>query len=315
MNDFRPVLYVVGVLLCLTSLAMILPMIVDLVNYNQDWKVFLFSSFFTFFIGIVLIFSFKNPVKKITLRQAFLLTVLSWTAVSFFSSIPFMYSESQLSFTNAFFESISGVTTTGATVINGLDNLPKGILIWRSLLQWFGGIGIILLALSILPMLHVGGMQLFHMESDDPYEKSLPKVSKIVIEIAFLYLALTVCCAILYFLSGMSGFDAFAHAMTTIATGGFSTSDQSFAKFSSDSIEWICVIFMILGSLPFAVYLKSLHGDFKSFFNDDQIKLFFGLTFILVAAMTTWLITISNQSLKGFNMQAKIDILKISSTS
>ena len=116
-----------------------------------------------------------------------------------------------------------------------------------------------------------------------------------VLEISFLYIVLTLLCAILYFLSGMSGFDAFSHAMTTIATGGFSTSDQSFAKFSSDSIEWICVIFMVLGSLPFAVYLKSLHGDFKSFVKDDQIKLFFGLTFILVVAMTVWLIIISNQ--------------------
>ena len=311
MNDFRPVLYVVGVLLSLTSFAMILPMIVDLINYSQDWKVFLFSSFFTFFIGIVLIFSFKNPVKKITLRQAFLLTVFSWIAVSFFSSIPFMYSETRLSFTNAFFESMSGVTTTGATVITGLDNLPKGILLWRSLLQWFGGIGIILLALSILPMLQVGGMQLFHMESDDPYEKTLPKVSKFVLEIAFLYIVLTLLCAILYFLSGMSGFDAFSHAMTTIATGGFSTSDQSFAKFNSDSIEWICVIFMVLGSLPFAVYLKSLHGDFKSFVKDDQIKLFFGLTFILVVAMTAWLIIISNQSLSISIRQSSFNIISI----
>ena len=132
MNDFKPVLYVVGVLLTLTSLTMILPMFADLINNNQDWNVFLFSSIFTFFIGIVLIFSFKSKVKKISLRQAFLLTVLSWLAVSFFSSLPFMYTETQLSFTDAFFESMSGVTTTGSTVIVGLDNLPNGILLWRS---------------------------------------------------------------------------------------------------------------------------------------------------------------------------------------
>ena len=180
MNDFRPVLYVVGVLLSITSFGMIIPMIVDFINHNQDWQVFLFSGVFTFFIGIVFIFSIKEEVKKISLRQAFLLTVLSWIAVSLFSSIPFMYSESQLSFTDAFFESISGVTTTGATVISGLDSLPKGILLWRSMLQWFGGIGIIVLALSILPMLQVGGMQLLHLESDDPYEKTSPKIAKFI---------------------------------------------------------------------------------------------------------------------------------------
>ena len=311
MNDFKPVLYVVGVLLTLTSLAMILPMFIDLINNNQDWKVFLFSSIFTFFIGIVLIFSFKSKVKKISLRQAFLLTVLSWLAISFFSSLPFMYTEAQLSFTDAFFESMSGVTTTGSTVIVGLDNLPSGILLWRSLLQWFGGIGIIVLALSLLPMLQVGGMQIFHLESDDPYEKTLPKISKFIFEITILYLILTSICAILYFFSGMSGFDSIAHSMTTIATGGFSTSDQSFAKFNSNSIEWICVIFMILGSLPFVVYIKSLHGDIKSFFRDDQIKLFLGITFVLVAAMTLWLLIISNKPFIESLRESSFNIISI----
>ena len=311
MSDLRPVLYVVGILLCLTSSLMILPMVVDLFYYNDDWQVFLLTGMLTFFIGLILIFSFKNLNKKISAKQAFLLTVISWLVISIFCAIPFIYSESQLSFTNAFFESTSGITTTGATVITGLDSLPKGILLWRSLLQWFGGIGIIVLALLLLPMLQVGGMQIFHLESEDPYEKTFPKISKFVIEIAFLYLVLTLICAVLYFVAGMSGFDAIAHAMTTIATGGFSTYDNSFANFNSNYIKWICVIFMIIGSLPFVVYIKTLHGDIKSIFKDDQIKLFLIFTIILILMMTFWLMILSEQTLGSSIRESSFNIVSI----
>tara|TARA_B100001123_G_C15342338_1_gene1035526 strand:+ start:1398 stop:2846 length:1449 start_codon:yes stop_codon:yes gene_type:complete len=311
MNDFRPVLYVIGILLCLTAASMTLPMFIDLIHENSDWEVFMFTGIVTLIFGLILIFSFKSKTKKISLRQAFLLTVVSWISVAFFASIPFCYAETQLTFTNAFFESISGVTTTGATVIEGLDNLPKGILLWRSLLQWFGGIGIILLALSILPMLQIGGMQLFHLESDDPYEKTIPKMGKFVIEIVTLYLVLTLLCSILYYFAGMSGFDAFTHSMTTIATGGFSTYDQSFSKFNSNLIEWTCIIFMIFGSLPFVIYLKTLHGDLKSFVKDDQIKLFFTLIIFLIFFMTLWLITKSNLTFEDSLRQSSFNIISI----
>ena len=310
-SDLRPVLYVVGILLCLTSSLMLCPMVIDLLYYNDDWQVFLLTGMLTFFIGLILIFSFNNLNKKISAKQAFLLTVISWLVISIFCAIPFMYSESQLSFTNAFFESISGITTTGATVITGLDSLPKGILLWRSLLQWFGGIGIIVLALLLLPMLQVGGMQIFHLESEDPYEKTFPKISKFVIEVAFLYLVLTLICAVLYFVAGMSGFDAIAHAMTTIATGGFSTYDNSFANFNSNYIQWICVIFMILGSLPFVVFIKTLHGDIKSIFKDDQIKLFLIFTIILILMMTFWLMILSEQTLESSIRESSFNIVSI----
>ena len=311
MLDIRPVLYVIGILLCLTAGAMLLPMFVDLVSDNKDWQIFLISSILTFIIGIICVLSFKDETKKISIKEGFLLTVLSWVAVAVFSAIPFIYSESNLSFTNAIFEAISGVTTTGATVINGLDNLPKGILLWRSLLQWFGGIGIIVLALSLLPMLQVGGMQLFHLESDDPYEKTLPKIGKFIVEISILYLIITVICAMLYFLSGMSVFDAILHAMTTISTGGFSTSDFSFAKFNSHTIEWVCTIFMIVGSLPFVLYLKFLHGDFKTIIKDDQVKLFSTILLLLIFFMTTWLVIISNQSIYTSLRESAFNITSI----
>ena len=311
MLDIRPVLYVIGILLCLTSGAMIFPMILDLISSNDDWKVFLITSTITFFIGVVCIFAFKEDTKKITIREGFVLTVLSWISVAIFAAIPFIYTETNLSITNAIFESVSGVTTTGSTVITGLDNLPNGILLWRSLLQWFGGIGIIVLALSLLPMLQVGGMQLFHLESDDPYDKTLPKISNFIFEISLLYLILTSVCAILYFFSGMSIFDSTLHAMTTISTGGFSTSDLSFAKFNSNTIEWVCTIFMILGSLPFVIYLRFLHGEVKNVIKDDQIKLFFGILIILIFFMTAWLILISNQSFTNSFRESAFNIVSI----
>ncbi len=171
MRDFRPILNILGLLLCIESIALLIPMIFDYINNNEDWKQFFFISCVTFFIGIVLYIGFKKEKMKINLRQAFLLTILSWLVIALFGSLPFMYSSSSLNFTNAFFESVSGITTTGSTVISNLDNLSEGILIWRSLLQWFGGIGIIVLAVAILPTLQIGGMQLLHMEHDDLMKK------------------------------------------------------------------------------------------------------------------------------------------------
>ena len=194
-----------------------------------------------------------------------------------------------MTYTDAFFEAISGITTTGSTTIYNLDDLSEGILIWRSLLQWFGGIGIIILALAILPTLQIGGMQLLHMEHDDPYEKTLPKINQFVFEIFIVYLILTFICVILYYIAGMSGFDAFAHAMTTISTGGFSTHNASLANFNSSYIEFVCILFMFIGSLPFVVYLKITHGDWKSLFKDDQIKLFIFILLILFLITTFWL--------------------------
>ena len=207
---------------------------------------------------------------------------MSWIIIAIFSSLHFIYSTSYLNFTDAFFESISGITTTGATVITNLDSLSEGILIWRSLLQWFGGIGIIVLALAILPTLQIGGMQLLHMEHDDPYEKTLPKINQFVLEIFILYLFLTFICTILYFFAGMNGFDSIAHSMTTISTGGFSTHNRSFEIFNSINIELVSILFMIIGSLPFVIYLKIIHGDWKSFFKDEQIKLFLKLIIFLI---------------------------------
>jgi len=289
MRDFRSVLNIIGLLLCIEALAMLIPMLVDLLYQKPDWEKFFFSSIITFFIGLVLFFSFKKEKNLIKVRQAFVLTILSWIIIAVFASLPFVFTSAKLNYTDAFFESISGITTTGATVINNLNDLNEGILIWRSLLQWFGGIGIIVLAMSILPTLQIGGMQLLHMEQDDPYEKTLPKINHFIIEISSLYLCLTIVCALSYYIFGMSGFDAIAHSMTTISTGGFSPHNSSIGFFDSPSIETISILFMIVGSLPFVVYLKFIHGDRSSIIKDDQIKLFTLIIIFLIGLTTLWL--------------------------
>ena len=299
MRDFRSILNILGLLLCIESIAMIIPMLFDLLNNNNDWKQFFYSSIFTFFIGLVLFISFKKKQLKIDLRQAFVLTITSWILIAIFGAIPFIYTSSSLSYTDAFFESVSGITTTGATVITNLDVLPEGILIWRSLLQWFGGIGIIVLAMAILPTLQIGGMQLLHMEHDDPYEKTIPKINKFVLEIFVLYVCLTLICCLLYYFNGMSGFDAIIHCMTTISTGGFSNHNLSFAYYNSQSIEYIGVLFMIIGSLPFVIYLQVIHGQKNSILKDDQIRLFFIILIIIIFCTVLWLI--NNQSLDFYS--------------
>ena len=288
MRDFRPILNILGLLLCIESLAMLFPMCFDLINSNPDWKQFFYISCLTFFIGIVLYFGFKKEKMRIDLRQAFLLTILSWFLIALFGSFPFIYASSSLNFTDAFFESVSGITTTGSTVISNLDNLSEGILVWRSLLQWFGGIGIIVLAIAILPTLQIGGMQLLHMEHDDPYEKAIPKINRFIIEIVSLYIGLTILCFIFYYIFGMNKFDALIHCMTTISTGGFSNHDLSFAYFNSYSLEFISVSFMILGSLPFVIYLQFIHGKKTLIFKDDQIKLFIFLLIFVICITAIW---------------------------
>ena len=289
MRDYRSIFNIIGILLCIEAIAMLIPLFVDLLYFNDDWKQFFYSSIITFFIGLVLFFSFKTEEVKIDVRQAFVLTILSWFLIAIFGSIPFIYTDTSLGFTDSFFESVSGITTTGATVIGDLDSLPEGIIIWRSLLQWFGGIGIILLALAILPTLQIGGMQLLHMEHDDPYEKTLPKLNQFILEIFLIYILLSIICAMLYYFAGMSSFDSIVHAMTTISTGGFSSHDLSFAYFNSQKIEIISVAFMIIGSLPFVLYLQFLHGQRSSLFKDDQIKLFLIILILVIIFTAIWL--------------------------
>lgn len=290
--DFRPILMIVGSLLATLALVMCVPAVVDAVHGNPDWQVFAASAGVTLFLGVGMALTATTDVRNLSVRQAFVLTTATWVTLALFASLPFMFSERQLSFTDAFFESMSGLTTTGSTILINLETLPPGLLLWRSLLQWLGGIGVIVMAIAVLPMLKVGGMQLFRMENTDQSgEKALPRAAQIASTIGVIYLFFTALCAGAYWLAGMTGFDAVAHAMTTIATGGFSTKDASIGFFDSAAIDYIASAGMLLGALPFILYVRMLQGQWTALFYDAQVQWF--LTFvaavILVTALWLWL--------------------------
>lgn len=288
--NFKPVLFVVGILISILSISMVLPMMADLYFAHEDWKIFFISIVITAFFGGALILSNNSKEIKINTRQAFMLIFLSWLGLSVFSALPFMLSELNMSYTDAFFEAMSGITTTGATVIVGLDDAPPGILLWRAILQWLGGIGIILMAMSILPFLNIGGMQIFRTELSED-EKVLPRAAQLAASIGIIYIALTLLCIICYILSGLETFDAVAHAMTTISTGGFSTFDSSFAHYH-DTIwpEIVAITFMLIGGMPFVLYLKAVRGNLTPFTKDTQVRWFLAIVVLATGLITTYLI-------------------------
>ncbi len=285
---FQPVLYVIGYLLSALSIIFCIPAGVDAYYGDNQWQAFTFSSLISLFFGIILILANKSDNFNMSIKQTFLFTTLSWVFIAFFGSLPFVFSGLELSFTDAFFESMSGITTTGSTVLSGLDNLPHSILIWRSLLQWIGGIGIVVIAIAFLPILKVGGMQLFHTESSESSEKVLPRAGQIASIIGLIYFGLTMLCALLLWIFGMPIFDSIAHSMTTLATGGFSTSDMSIGKYNNVNVEFTISIFMILGSLPFVLYLQTLRGNPSAIFKDSQVKVFVLLIIASVLIVTFW---------------------------
>lgn len=289
MIDLRPVLFVVGILLTTLAAFMFVPALADAMVGNPDWRVFLAAGFFTLFIGVTLMLMNHTGPVRLGIRQTFLLTTLAWIVMAAFAALPFSFAELELSYADAFFEAMSGLTTTGSTVIVGLDGAPPGILLWRALLQWQGGIGIIVMAIAVLPMLGVGGMQLFRTESSDQSEKALPRAAQISAVISIIYLTLTLAAAIAYWSAGMTAFEAICHAMTTIATAGFSTSDQSFEHFQNANIEWIATGFMIIGSIPFMLYFELVRGKRGAIWRDVQVQWFIGLVIVAVGLMTVWL--------------------------
>ncbi|WP_291830478.1 potassium transporter TrkG, partial [Bosea sp. (in: a-proteobacteria)] len=233
MLDVRPVAFVIGIMLSALAVAMLIPVLAELAVGGTFWAPFLGSAAVTGFVGVGLMLTTSGSGAKLGLRQAFLLTALSWIVIAVFGALPFRFAPYDLSLADCFFEAMSGLTTTGSTVIVGLDRAPPGLLLWRSLLQFIGGVGIIAVAVAVLPALRIGGMQLFRLESTDKSDKVMPRATQIATGIIVAYLLLTATCALLYWIGGMSGFDAINHAMTTVATSGFSTSDSSFAKFDS----------------------------------------------------------------------------------
>ena len=308
MNNNKTVFFAIGILLVILGVFMFMPFIVQLI-FDEKNSTFISSASITIFIGILLVLANSEEDRKLNLQQAFLLTVLSWLSIAIFGCLPFMFSDLSLSFIDSFFESMSGITTTGSTIISNLDNAPKGILLWRAILQWLGGIGIIVMAITILPLLNIGGMQLFRMESSDTTEKILPKTREVTLIISSIYLTLTFVCGIAYWFAGMNIFDSVAHSMTTIATGGFSTYSDSIGYFKNPKIEIVSIIFIILGSLPFIVYLKFVKGNKKIFFEDVQIK---GLIYILaISALLMFLYLILKNNEFSFLENLRISTFNV----
>ena len=281
MASNKTVFFIIGILLVILGIFMLVPYLVQII-YKEESHSFLSSSFVTIFIGVLFILANLQKELRLNLQQTFLFSTLTWLAMATFGSLPFLLSTLNLSISESFFESMSGITTTGSTIISDLDGSPKSILIWRAIMQWLGGIGIIVMAITVLPLLKVGGMQLFKMEGSDNTEKILPRTIEVATIIILTYLILTFLCSLFYWMFGMSIFDSIAHSMTTIATGGFSTHNSSIGYFKSSNIEIVSTIFIILGSIPFISYLKFIKGNKKIFFEDVQIK---GLLYLLVASI------------------------------
>ena len=271
MTSNKTVFFLIGILLIVLGFSMLAPYSMQVI-YKENSHSFISSSFVTIFIGILCILANLEKNLKLNLRQTFLFSTLAWVTVAIFGSLPFVLSSQTFSFSDAFFESMSGITTTGATIISDLDNSPKSILLWRAIMQWLGGIGIVVMAITILPLLKVGGMQLFKMEGPDSTEKILPRTIEVAAIIISTYVILTLLCGFFYWIFGMTVFDSVCHAMTTIATGGFSTHNDSIGFFKNSNIEIVASLFIVLGSIPFISYLKFSQGNKKIFFQDVQIK-------------------------------------------
>ena len=294
MSNYKTVFFTLGILQIILGIFMLIPVIVQFF-YTEVDSSFFGASIVTIIFGTLFFLSNLDHDKKLNLQQAFLLTSLSWLSIAIFGSLPFIFSNTGFSITNAFFESMSGITTTGSTIIPNLESMPKGILFWRAILQWLGGIGIIVMAITLMPIMNVGGMQLFKISNNDSSEKILPKSKEVALRLIYIYSSLTALCAISYKILGMNYFDSVTHSMTTIATGGFSNYNESIGYFNSFSIEISAMIFIILGSLPFISYIKFLSGNKRIFFSDIQIKTFLKIILISVIIMSIYL-TINNST-------------------
>ena len=288
MSNYKTVFFTLGILQIILGIFMLIPIFVQFFFKEIDSS-FFGASIITIIFGTLFFLSNLDHDKKLNLQQAFLLTALSWLSIAIFGSLPLIFSEVNFSFTNAFFESMSGITTTGSTIIPNLEEMPKAILLWRAILQWLGGIGIIVMAITLMPIMNVGGMQLFKISNSDSSEKIFPKSKEIALRLIYIYSGLTTLCAISYKILGMNTFDSITHSMTTIATGGFSNYNESIGFFNSFSIEISAMIFIILGSLPFIAYIKFLNGNRRIFFSDIQIRTFLKIILISILILSIYL--------------------------
>jgi trk system potassium uptake protein TrkH len=315
MPDFRAVLFFLGSLLAGLAVAMLLPMVADIVAGSSDWQAFLASAAVTGAAGGALFLAFRPTLQRaVSVREAFLLTALTWIVMAAFAALPLVLSEQRIGFTDAYFEAVSGLTTTGSTVLVGLAELPPGLLLWRALLQGMGGIGIIVMAVAILPALRVGGMQLFRAESSDRSEKFRPRLSEMAGSMIGVYLVLLLACIIALAIAGMSVFDAICHALPTISTGGFSTQDASIGYYRNPAVEWIIALFMLLGGMTFGLLARAARGDMRPLFRDVQTLWYLGYVGAAILAIALWQIVVDSRAPMEAVRSSAFNVISVATT-
>ena len=281
MIDFRPVGFVLGTMTAVLGVAMAVPMLLDLAAGDGNARAFMEASVITTMSGTFVALACRSGTRREwNIRQAFLLTFLIWVVLPGFAALPFVIGVPEAGLTDAMFESVSGMTTTGSTVFIGLDGFPPGVNLWRGLLNWFGGIGIAFIAMIFLPHMRVGGMQFFRAQGFDTLGKTLPRAVDIARGLLAVYVGLTVAAVLTFLWLGMSGLDAVVNAMASIATGGFSPSDRSFGKYPGAN-EYAGALFMILGSLPYVRFMQLASGNPAPMLRDVQVRAY--LLWIAVA--------------------------------
>ena len=311
MIDLRPVGYVIGLLIAALGVTMLVPMLVDFSVGNGHAGAFLESAILTTMIGGLISLACANAVTgKLKIQQVFLMASGVWAVLPVFGAIPFVEGATDASITDAYFEAMSGLTTTGSTVFVGLDDLPAGLLLWRSMLQWFGGIGIIVVAMAFLPELRVGGMQIFRSEAFDTAGKVLPRAAEIASRISIVYLGLTIICIVTYLVSGFSLFNAVNHALTTISTGGFSTHDASFGEYQG-APEYVASVFMVLASLPFVRYVQLLAGSAQPLWRDSQVRVFLVVTVVLIVTVALFRLIVNDDNFFHALREATFNVTSI----
>ncbi len=288
MIDLRPVGYVIGLLVAVMGAMMLFPMALDFLAGDPNWMAFLEAAIISGLTGGVMALACANGAGRgLTLQQSFVLTTGVWVALPAFGALPFVFGQPDVPFTDAMFESVSGMTTTGTTAFRGLDDLPLGTNLWRGILQWLGGLGIVIVAMIFLPIMKVGGMQFFRSEGFDTLGKILPRALDISSALIQVYVLLTLACAVVYFALGMTGFDAVVHALTTVSTGGFSSSDASFGKYIG-APEWAAVVFMILASLPFIRFVQMMQGQAGPLWRDVQVRAYLRWNLYAIGAVLAY---------------------------
>lgn len=286
---WQPVLMINGYLISVLGLAMLIPAFVDMYDTKKTWSLFITSAIVTLFVGLSLFLANRTKIKKITLKQGYLLTVISWVSLTFLATLPLMLFGITPDFADAVFESMSGLSTTGATVIRDLEVLPRSVLLWRSMLNCMGGIGIVMFAVALLPFLGIGGMQIFQRENSDINDKFMPKFNYIAKRIMIVYFLLMSSCALCLYLVGMTPFEAVNYAMSAIATGGFATKNASVGYYNSVGIEMVLSLFMVLGSLPMTFYIMIVQRRDLHSFRTEQVTFFLKVLVVYILATSCWL--------------------------